>query len=47
MSHRASPVVSVVEIGDWPDVLPVTPQEVRIVETMMAEVLDELLGPLP
>ena len=39
--------VSVVEIGDWPRVLPVTEQELRVVETMMAEVLDELLGPLP
>lgn len=39
--------VSVVEIGDWPSVLPVTEQELRIVETMLAEVLDKLLGPLP
>jgi hypothetical protein len=39
--------VSVVEIGDWPSVLPVTEQELRVVETMMAEVLDELLGTLP
>lgn len=39
--------VSVVEIGDWPKVLPVTEQELRVVETMMAEVLDELLGTLP
>jgi hypothetical protein len=39
--------VSVVEIGDWPKVLPVTEQELRVVETMMADVLDEILGTLP
>jgi len=39
--------VSVIEIGEWPSVLPVTEQELRVVETMMAKVLDELLGPLP
>ena len=39
--------VSVVETGDWPKVLPVTEQELRVVETMMADVLDEILGTLP
>lgn len=47
MSHPRLRNVSVVEIGDWPRVLPVTEQELRVVETMMAEVLDEILGPLP
>jgi len=37
--------ISVVEVGDWPNILPVTEQELRVVETMMAEALDEILPP--
>jgi len=44
---RAAPVVSVVEVGQWPDVLPVTEQVIRLVETVLAEDLDAMLGSLP
>jgi len=37
----------VVEVGAWPDVLPVTEQMIRLVETVLAEDLDAILGPLP
>jgi hypothetical protein len=32
---------------DWPDILPVTDAEVRIIEAHFGDVLDELFGPLP
>ncbi|MCR9195401.1 MAG: hypothetical protein NXH88_11750 [Hyphomonas sp.] len=32
---------------DWPEVLPITEAEVRIVEAYFGDVLDELFGPLP
>lgn len=32
---------------DWPEVVPITEAEVRIVEAYFGEVLDELFGPLP
>lgn len=44
---RAGKSAWVVEVGDWPDVLPVTEQELRIVETYLADTLSELLGPVP
>lgn len=44
---RPSAVVSIVEAGPWPEVLPVTQQILRVVETHLAEDLDELLGSLP
>lgn len=31
---------------DWPDVLPITEAEVRIIEAYFGDVLDELFGPL-
>lgn len=47
VSRSPAPVVSVVEVGAWPDILPVTQQMIRLVETVLAEDLDALLGPLP
>lgn len=44
---RAQPVVRVVEVGDWPETLPVTKRLLDVFETHLADVLDELLGPLP
>jgi len=32
---------------DWPDAVPVTDHEARIVEAFFADVLDDLFGPLP
>lgn len=32
---------------DWPEVVPVTEAEVRIVEAYFGDILDELFGPLP
>lgn len=32
---------------DWPDVLPITDAEVRIIEAHFGDVLDDLFGPLP
>lgn len=32
---------------DWPDAVPVTDHEARIIEAFFADVLDDLFGPLP
>jgi len=32
---------------DWPDVVPITEAEVRIIEAYFGDILDELFGPLP
>ncbi len=32
---------------DWPEIVPVTEAEVRIVEAYFGDILDELFGPLP
>ena len=32
---------------DWPEIVPITEFEVRIVEAYFGDVLDELFGPLP
>jgi hypothetical protein len=37
----------VVEVGPWPEILPVTEQLLRVVETHLAADLDKLLGSLP
>ena len=42
---RAEEPITVTD--DWPEVLPITETEVRIVEAYFDDVLDELLGPLP
>jgi len=49
--HRTRParrveVRSSIRITDtWPDDLPITPAEVRVVEAWLGEVLDEVFGP--
>ncbi|WP_375551357.1 hypothetical protein [Rhodophyticola porphyridii] len=32
---------------DWPEVVPVTEAEVRMIEAYFGDLLDELFGPLP
>lgn len=32
---------------DWPDIVPITEAEVRIIEAYFGDILDELFGPLP
>lgn len=32
---------------DWPDIVPVTEAEIRIIEAYFGDVLDDLFGPLP
>jgi hypothetical protein len=38
---------SIAVTDDWPDAVPVTDHEARIIEAFFADVLDELFGPLP
>lgn len=33
--------------SSWPEDLPITPEEVRVVEAWLGEVLDEVFGPRP
>lgn len=47
LSQRRSPVVSVHEAGEWPELPMQSDRVLAVIETAMAEVLDELLGPLP
>ncbi|MDB5439965.1 MAG: hypothetical protein JWM33_2392 [Caulobacteraceae bacterium] len=43
--RRADSPIKVTD--DWPDFVPVTDHEARIIEAFFADVLDELFGPLP
>lgn len=43
--RRADAPIKVTD--DWPDVVPTTDHEARIIEAFFADVLDELFGPLP
>ena len=43
--RREDEQVSVTD--DWPEVVPVTEAEVRIIEAYFGDILDELFGPLP
>ncbi len=43
--HRRSQRLRVTD--DWPEVMPVTEVEVRVVEAYFGDILDELFGPLP
>ncbi|MBW8858654.1 MAG: hypothetical protein JF570_02690 [Caulobacter sp.] len=43
--RRADTPIKVTD--DWPDFVPVTDHEARIIEAFFADVLDELFGPLP
>lgn len=41
------PRVSLTVTDDWPDFVPVTDHEARIIEAFFADQLDELFGPIP
>ncbi len=43
--RRAQTPITVTD--DWPEVVPITEAEVRIVEAYFGDVFDELFGPLP
>ena len=43
--RRAQKPITITD--DWPEVVPITETEVRIVEAYFGDVLDELFGPLP
>ena len=43
--HRRSQRLQVTD--DWPEVMPVTEVEVRVVEAYFGDILDELFGSLP
>jgi hypothetical protein len=43
--RRADAPIKVTD--DWPDFVPVTDHEARIIEAFFADVLDELFGPVP
>ena len=43
--RRAQEPITITD--DWPEVVPITEAEVRIVEAYFGDVLDELFGPLP
>jgi hypothetical protein len=43
--RRADAPIKVTD--DWPDFVPVTDHEARIIEAFFADVLDELFGPIP
>ena len=45
--HRRRPKKRITITDDWPEVVPITEAEVRIVEAYFGDVLDELFGPLP
>jgi hypothetical protein len=44
---RRSERQPIVVADDWPEVVPVTDAEVRMVEAHFGELLDALFGPLP
>ncbi|ATC30647.1 hypothetical protein CA607_09000 [Caulobacter vibrioides] len=39
--------VAIVVTDNWPEEMPITRQEVMVIETHLRSVLDDLLGPLP
>ena len=43
--RRADTPIKVTD--DWPEVVPVTDHEARVIEAFFADVLDELFGPIP
>jgi uncharacterized protein YqeY len=44
---KRRPSAPIIITDDWPEMVPITQQEVRIIEAYLGKVLDELLGPLP
>ncbi len=47
LPRSAVPDVSIRVTDDWPEFVPVTDREARIIEAFFADVLDELFGPIP
>jgi len=46
--HRPpSDAPPIVVTDDWPDQVPITDEELRVIEGHLAKELDELFGPLP
>lgn len=43
--RRTEPPINVTD--DWPEFVPVSDREARIIEAFFADVLDELFGPIP
>ncbi len=43
--HRGAGRLRVTD--DWPEVMPVTKAEARVIEAYFGDILDELFGPLP
>lgn len=43
--RTAEPPIKVTD--DWPEFVPVSDREARIIEAFFADVLDELFGPIP
>lgn len=43
----AAPEEPIRVTDDWPDFVPVSDQETRIIEAFFADLLDELFGPIP
>lgn len=44
--HRADGVgPAIVVTDDWPDIVPITKAELRVMEAHFADVLDEIFGP--
>jgi hypothetical protein len=41
----AAPDIHVTD--DWPDFVPISDREARVIEAFFADVLDELFGPIP
>lgn len=44
---RADEDVQIVVTDDWPEFVPITEAELRVMESHFAEELDELFGPMP
>lgn len=46
-SSRRSTCQRIRITDDWPEIVPVSEAEVRIIEAYFGDILDELFGPLP
>lgn len=45
--RRAEEDVEIVVTDDWPEFVPITEAELRVMEAYFAKELDELFGPMP
>jgi len=43
--RRAQEPITITD--DWPEIVPISEAEIRIIEAYFGDVLDELFGPLP